>query len=151
MNFLVYSSIRPSTRCSSRAGAQGDGDQRLGLAALEHRRAVDPRQDVHLADDRPECLESRPSGRMPARIRSRTTCCSRRCQAELNASRGDRPFGLRIGNQLGDDLLLQAPRRLRRRACLPTVRLACGQRSSRLRLELFDSHGVGRRHRVDAS
>ena len=38
------------------AGAQRDRDQRLRLAALEQRRAVDPRQHVDLAVDRPQRL-----------------------------------------------------------------------------------------------
>ena len=38
------------------AGAQSDGDQGLRLAALEQGRAVDARQQVDLAGDRPERL-----------------------------------------------------------------------------------------------
>ena len=51
MNFLLYSSIRPSTRCSSLDGAQRGGHQRLRLAALEEGRAVRPRQHADLAGD----------------------------------------------------------------------------------------------------
>ena len=38
------------------AGAQRHGHQRLGLAALEHGRTVDPRQHVDLAGDRAQLL-----------------------------------------------------------------------------------------------
>ena len=51
MNFLEYSSISPSTRCSSRRGAQRDGDQGLRFAPLEHGRAVRPRQHIDVAVD----------------------------------------------------------------------------------------------------
>ena len=56
MNFLLYSSARPSTRCSSLDGAERGGDQRLRLAALEEGRAVRPRQHADLAGDGPQLL-----------------------------------------------------------------------------------------------
>ena len=56
MNFLLYSSMMPSTRCSSAAGAQHGRHQGLRLAALEQGRAVRARQQADLALDRPQVL-----------------------------------------------------------------------------------------------
>ena len=58
MNFLLNSSMIPSTRCSSAAGAEHGGDEGLGLAALEDGRAVGAGQDADLAGDRPEVLRA---------------------------------------------------------------------------------------------
>ena len=63
------------------AGAERDGDQGLRLAALEHGRAVHARQHVDLHSMLRSVLLSRPSGRVPERIRSRTTFSSSSCQA----------------------------------------------------------------------
>ena len=51
MNFLLYSSCNPSTRCSSRDGSQRDRDQRLRFATLEQSRTVNAGQQVGFAVD----------------------------------------------------------------------------------------------------
>ena len=56
MNFLVYSSTRPVDPLLVAGGAQGHGDQGLGLAPLEQGRAVHPGQHVDLAGNLPQGL-----------------------------------------------------------------------------------------------
>ena len=83
------------------AGAQGDGHQRLRLAALEQGRAVDPRQQIDLAGDRPERLVVAAVG-----PRAGEDLVAHDAGFERLPRRGerlgrDRALGLGVGNQLG--------------------------------------------------
>ena len=90
------------------AGAERDRDQRLRLAALEHGRAVHPRQDVDLALDLPQRLVVAAVG--PRAVEDQIADDAslpgraRRCES---ASASIAPSAVGIGNQLGDGLRLE--------------------------------------------
>lgn len=108
---MLYSSTRPSTRCSSR-GVQRDRHQGLRFAPLERRRAVDARQQVDLAGDRPEVLRAA-AVRPPARKNQIADHpLFQVVPATAEALRVERPLGRGIGDELGKRLLLQAGDRL---------------------------------------
>ena len=111
------------------AGAQGDGDQRLRLAALEDGRAVHARQHVDLAVDRPQRLAVAAVG---PRARQNQVADDVLFQVVPGTAEGidarSRRVG-RIGNQLGAGALLELPTRRRPGRACPTVCLA-GLKSS---------------------
>ena len=94
------------------AGAEGDGDHRLRLAALEQGRAVHPRQQIDLAGNRAECLVVAAVGTGAGKDLvahyprlERLPCVGERIGR-------DRALGLRVGDQFGDGLLLERGRGL---------------------------------------
>ena len=90
MNFLLYSSMMPSTRCSSAVGAQHGGDQGLGLAALEQRRAVGAGQQADLALDRPQVLGPAAVGPLAVEDQLADDPLLDRAEGGLDPRRGDR-------------------------------------------------------------
>ena len=102
MNFFEYSSIRPSTRCSSRPVPRvtvisACVSPRWNTAEPCTRGSTSTWHSIARSD-----LSSRPSGRVPARIRSRTTCSSKSVPGVAEGvARSIAPSAGRIGNQLG--------------------------------------------------
>ena len=144
MNFFEYSSIRPSTRCSSRPVP----------SVTVIRACVSPRWNTAEPCTRGSTstwhsigrsvLLSRPSGRVPARIRSRTTFSSSACQAWAKRVGGDRALGRRIGNQLGHDAGLQSRRRRRPGPACPRSAWRLAKRVVVAALEPVEQAVVGR-------
>ena len=106
MNFLLYSSIRPSTRCSSLAVP----------SVVVTRACVSPRWKMAepcVRGSTPTsqvigriCLVLRPSMRLPSRIRSRTTRSSRASKAADTCSGVYCRLAV-LGQELGEDPFAQ--------------------------------------------
>ncbi len=100
MNFFEYSSTSPSTRCSSRPVPSVTV---ISACVSPRWNTAEPctrgsRSTSHSIGR--SVLPSRPSGRVPARIRSRTTLLFQVVPGVAERVRGDRALGVRVGNHL---------------------------------------------------
>ena len=123
MNFLVYSSTRPSNPLLVAGGAQGHGDQGLGLAPLEEGRAVNAGQHVDLAGDVPQGLRVAPVGPGAGEDQVADHDFLQLVPVPRERLLADRAFGGRVRDHSASALCFSALT-ASGRACLPSVRLA---------------------------